>query len=222
MPGWCGLRSVAFDISNFRVMTTMSAPVADTTAQCTGGFPAVLNPSNQNRSRGHDTNRQSLPFSRSQVCTRRECSTKVAGVRSIFLTTRNSTSIYATGHNSFAFFLNHKHNTVQGKQTCAVSSRCWEPSSAQSIPSGYPPRPTPILTALVGAGVLRGQRSPATQVHKARSQGCVAVRDRCSLLGSEFKKTALATIIGFAIMGFIGFFVKLVFIPINVILVRAE
>ena len=73
-----------------------------------------------------------------------------------------------------------------------------------------------------GAGVLRGQRSPATQVHKARSQGCVAVRDRCSLLGSEFKKTALATIKGFAIMGFIGFFVKLVFIPINVILVRAE
>lgn len=35
----------------------------------------------------------------------------------------------------------------------------------------------------------------------------------------EFQKIALATAIGFAIMGFIGFFVKLIHIPINNILV---
>lgn len=35
----------------------------------------------------------------------------------------------------------------------------------------------------------------------------------------EFEKIALATLIGFAIMGFIGFFVKLIHIPINNIIV---
>jgi protein translocase SEC61 complex gamma subunit len=35
----------------------------------------------------------------------------------------------------------------------------------------------------------------------------------------EFQKIAIATAIGFAIMGFIGFFVKLIHIPINNILV---
>lgn len=36
---------------------------------------------------------------------------------------------------------------------------------------------------------------------------------------AEFGKIALATGVGFAIMGFIGFFVKLIFIPINNIIV---
>jgi protein transport protein SEC61 subunit gamma-like protein len=35
----------------------------------------------------------------------------------------------------------------------------------------------------------------------------------------EFYKIAVATAIGFAIMGFIGFFVKLIHIPINNIIV---
>ena len=35
----------------------------------------------------------------------------------------------------------------------------------------------------------------------------------------EFQKVAIATAIGFAIMGFIGFFVKLIHIPINNIIV---
>lgn len=35
----------------------------------------------------------------------------------------------------------------------------------------------------------------------------------------EFNKIAIATAIGFAIMGFIGFFVKLIHIPINNIIV---
>jgi protein translocase SEC61 complex gamma subunit len=36
---------------------------------------------------------------------------------------------------------------------------------------------------------------------------------------SEFQKIAVATAIGFSIMGFIGFFVKLIHIPINNIIV---
>lgn len=39
------------------------------------------------------------------------------------------------------------------------------------------------------------------------------------LLPLEFQKIAMATAIGFAIMGFIGFFVKLIHIPINNIIV---
>jgi len=35
----------------------------------------------------------------------------------------------------------------------------------------------------------------------------------------EFQKIAMATAIGFGIMGFIGFFVKLIHIPINNIIV---
>lgn len=35
----------------------------------------------------------------------------------------------------------------------------------------------------------------------------------------EFQKIAMATAIGFSIMGFIGFFVKLIHIPINNIIV---
>uniref|UniRef100_A0A7E4W995 Protein transport protein Sec61 subunit gamma n=1 Tax=Panagrellus redivivus TaxID=6233 RepID=A0A7E4W995_PANRE len=35
----------------------------------------------------------------------------------------------------------------------------------------------------------------------------------------EYQKIAIATAVGFAIMGFIGFFVKLIHIPINNIIV---
>jgi len=35
------------------------------------------------------------------------------------------------------------------------------------------------------------------------------------MLYAEFQKIAVATLIGFAVMGFIGMAVKLVFIPIN-------
>uniref|UniRef100_A0A1I7X1S3 Protein transport protein Sec61 subunit gamma n=1 Tax=Heterorhabditis bacteriophora TaxID=37862 RepID=A0A1I7X1S3_HETBA len=38
----------------------------------------------------------------------------------------------------------------------------------------------------------------------------------------EYQKIAMATAIGFAIMGFIGFFVKLIHIPINNIIVGAQ
>ncbi|VVC43992.1 Preprotein translocase subunit SecE,Protein translocase SEC61 complex, gamma subunit,Protein [Cinara cedri] len=36
---------------------------------------------------------------------------------------------------------------------------------------------------------------------------------------NEFKKVSIATAVGFCIMGFIGFFVKLIHIPINNIIV---
>lgn len=41
----------------------------------------------------------------------------------------------------------------------------------------------------------------------------------CGDVSTEFQKIAMATALGFAIMGFIGYFVKLIHIPINNILV---
>nr|GEX47284.1 protein transport protein SEC61 subunit gamma-1 [Tanacetum cinerariifolium] len=38
----------------------------------------------------------------------------------------------------------------------------------------------------------------------------------------EFTKVATRTAIGFVVMGFVGFFVKLIFIPINNIIVGAS
>ncbi|KAG0581370.1 hypothetical protein M758_4G250300 [Ceratodon purpureus] len=37
----------------------------------------------------------------------------------------------------------------------------------------------------------------------------------------EFSKVAIRTSLGFIVMGFVGFFVKLIFIPINQIIVGA-
>lgn len=41
------------------------------------------------------------------------------------------------------------------------------------------------------------------------------------LFDTEFSKVAIRTGLGFIVMGFIGFFVKLIFIPINNIIVGA-
>lgn len=41
----------------------------------------------------------------------------------------------------------------------------------------------------------------------------------CVVGGTEFSKVAIRTALGFIVMGFIGFFVKLIFIPINNIIV---
>ncbi len=67
-------------------------------------------------------------------------------------------------------------------------------------------------------------RVSGQEMHQARSQGyCEKIsfhfRPLFVLVYSEFAKIARATGIGFLIMGFIGFFVKLVHIPINNIIV---
>lgn len=48
---------------------------------------------------------------------------------------------------------------------------------------------------------------------------CVSLPTAIPYIPAEFQKIALATAVGFAIMGFIGYFVKLIHIPINNILV---
>ena len=48
---------------------------------------------------------------------------------------------------------------------------------------------------------------------------CGCLVNRLSAFSTEFQRIAMATAIGFAIMGFIGFFVKLIHIPINNIIV---
>ena len=81
--------------------------------------------------------------------------------------------------------------------------------------------------------MLRGPRGHSLRsdvvlrVHAARQSACRPLcagsrcltprnpRARAPFPLAEFSKIALATSLGFAIMGFIGFFVKLIFIPIN-------
>ena len=48
---------------------------------------------------------------------------------------------------------------------------------------------------------------------------CGCLVNHLSAFSTEFQRIAMATAIGFAIMGFIGFFVKLIHIPINNIIV---
>ena len=54
---------------------------------------------------------------------------------------------------------------------------------------------------------------------KVLSTSCVYLLNFFVSFCLEFQKIALATAVGFAIMGFIGFFVKLIHIPINNIIV---
>ena len=57
---------------------------------------------------------------------------------------------------------------------------------------------------------------------KQFSKDSVRLVKRCTKPDrKEFQKIAIATAIGFALMGFIGFFVKLIHIPINNIIVGA-
>merc|ERR1711936_46941 len=57
---------------------------------------------------------------------------------------------------------------------------------------------------------------------KQFSKDSVGLVKRCTKPDrKEFQKIAIATAIGFALMGFIGFFVKLIHIPINNIIVGA-
>merc|ERR1712220_16639 len=55
-----------------------------------------------------------------------------------------------------------------------------------------------------------------TKPLKDFAKNSVRLVKRCTKPDSkEYKKICLQTVIGFSIMGFIGFFVKLIFIPIN-------
>ena len=63
---------------------------------------------------------------------------------------------------------------------------------------------------------ILGLSEPAQQFYK---DSCRLVK-RCTKPDrKEFQKIAMATAVGFCIMGFIGFFVKLIHIPINNIIV---
>ena len=64
------------------------------------------------------------------------------------------------------------------------------------------------------------QITQAVEPVKQFSKDSVRLIKRCTKPDrKEFQKIAVATAIGFALMGFIGFFVKLIHIPINNIIV---
>lgn len=54
---------------------------------------------------------------------------------------------------------------------------------------------------------------------KSFSKDSIRLINKCTKPDrKEFSKIALRTVLGFIVMGFIGFFVKLIFIPINQII----
>ena len=71
------------------------------------------------------------------------------------------------------------------------------------------------------AGRVAPRRSLPLRRHLpiTASPSPLAALTAASAAPAEFTKIAQATTVGFAIMGFIGFFVKLIFIPINNIIV---
>jgi len=70
---------------------------------------------------------------------------------------------------------------------------------------------------------IAGPQTPFDQAVaplKQFAKDSVRLVNRCTKPDAkEFKKIAMATAVGFAVMGLVGYFVKLVHIPINNILV---
>jgi len=67
------------------------------------------------------------------------------------------------------------------------------------------------------------KRQTFTKPLKDFAKNSVRLVKRCTKPDSkEYKKICLQTVIGFSIMGFIGFFVKLIFIPINNIIMGGK
>lgn len=79
----------------------------------------------------------------------------------------------------------------------------------------------PRALNLTGIYPKMDQITNALQPCKQFAKDSMRLVKRCTKPDrKEFQKIALATAIGFAIMGFIGFFVKLIHIPINNIIVQ--
>merc|ERR1712122_278902 len=79
---------------------------------------------------------------------------------------------------------------------------------------------TRILTKLKKKEKIMDQIVQTIEPVKQFAKDSIRLVKRCTKPDKkEFQKIAIATAIGFAIMGFIGFFVKLIHIPINNIIV---
>ena len=71
-------------------------------------------------------------------------------------------------------------------------------------------------TQVVHQNSLMATIAPVTQFYKDSK----SLIKKCTKPNAkEYKKIALATTVGFLVMGFVGFFVKLIHIPINNIIV---
>lgn len=80
----------------------------------------------------------------------------------------------------------------------------------------------PALAARLVSGRIQPghcQQRPLSEPSSPPPQARPAALNTCCAPRAEFSKIAQATSVGFFIMGFIGFFVKLIFIPINNIIV---
>ncbi|KAH8023298.1 hypothetical protein HPB51_011741 [Rhipicephalus microplus] len=94
-----------------------------------------------------------------------------------------------------------------GDELVMSNGRSWQPPNKRAPPSLLDKEAMDQVMAFI---------DPFKQL----SKDSIRLIKRCTKPDrKEFQKIAMATAIGFAIMGFIGFFVKLIHIPINNIIV---
>merc|ERR1711972_638606 len=102
------------------------------------------------------------------------------------------------------------YTTSVKKKSTSTKPAAFQSSTLMGTSSSTSPR-TPLTMDQIVATI-----EPLKQF----SKDSVRLVKRCTKPDrKEFQKIAIATAIGFAIMGFIGFFVKLIHIPINNIIV---
>lgn len=110
-------------------------------------------------------------------------------------------------------------------RNCNWNEQKWMLSTLFSIPLEISPK--------IALGSLRGATSPIAKVLLSlllwfcvfNPSICICAWVFFNLIqcfSAEFTKVATRTAIGFVVMGFVGFFVKLIFIPINNIIVGAS
>lgn len=102
-------------------------------------------------------------------------------------------------------------HSAQAQQAQRVRVRAWAGPQAAAL----------LLVSLKAAApVIMDQVMQFVEPSRQFVKDSIRLVKRCTKPDrKEFQKIAMATAIGFAIMGFIGFFVKLIHIPINNIIV---
>ena len=111
----------------------------------------------------------------------------------------------------------HGHTARVGATRCAPRV-----GATLGAPRDAPPRRHAAVQRVCGRGRVAPRRSRPLRRHLpiTASPSPLTVRSPpLRIRSAEFSKIAQATSVGFFIMGFIGFFVKLIFIPINNIIV---
>ena len=119
-------------------------------------------------------------------------------------------------------------NGAPAQSAAPTHGRAARVGATLGAPRDAPPRRHAAVQRVCGRGRVAPRRSRPLRRLLPITASCPSppppppsrgAHRRLRLRSAEFSKIAQATSVGFFIMGFIGFFVKLIFIPINNIIV---